>query len=174
MKMSLSRIDAFVYKILKALALSCFVVLLIIMILNVFFRIVPLLTIFPNFSMGWFDEIVELLFAWMVFSTASLLTIKGEHFKVDLLEIKLQGKKIGIILSIIISLLSVAFLGIFLYYSWQLTAKAVQTTPVLNMEQRWMYLCLPVNAFIMLFYTVKELINQCIKLFSGIEKTVQA
>lgn len=152
-----SKVDKAIYHILKFLTMLSLALLFVILILNVFFRFIPVLSVFPNFSMGWFDEIVELLFAWMVFSTASLLTRANQHFRVDLIQIKLGEGKWCSALELFIDAVSVLFLLIFIFYSWQLTVDAVQTSPVLRLQKKWFYLCMPFNFSIMLLYTVRNL-----------------
>lgn len=165
MKRFFSLADQAIYRVLKALALSCMVLLLVILVLNVFFRVVPILSLFPSFSMGWFDEIIEILFAWMIFSTASILTRSREHFRVDLIQTKLGESRWNHLLELAIELASLAFLAIFAYYSWKLTMGGVQTSPVLRLEKKWFYLCMPINFTMMFLYTLRDLIGHAQSLF---------
>lgn len=159
MKTICSKVDKAIYIVLKTVVLISLTALFIILVFNVFFRFVPLLSAFSNFSMGWFDEIVELLFAWMVFSAAALLSRSNQHFRVDLIQMKLGECKWCSALEFLIDASSTFFLLIFIYYSWQLTVGAVQTSPVLMLQKKWFYLCMPFNFSIMLLYTVKNLIS---------------
>lgn len=77
--------------------------------MNVFFRWVPILSLIPSFSMGWFDEIVEMLFAWLVFCASSLLCKNRDHFKVDLLQMHMQGRRSVYLLEFIINLATLVF-----------------------------------------------------------------
>lgn len=162
----LKKVDAYLYKALKWISFICFALLLIILALNVFFRHVPILTIFPNFSMGWFDEIVEMLAAWMIFSTAAALWRNHDHFKVDLLENKLAGKKSQTVLLLLINCVSFAFLLLLSGYGMQLVIRANDWTPILGLPKRWLYFSIPFNAVIMLVYTAKDLICGVVKLAS--------
>ncbi|MBE6904960.1 TRAP transporter small permease [Marasmitruncus massiliensis] len=157
MKAIWNKVDRAIFTTLKMIVLLCLVLLFVILVFNVFFRFIPVLSVFSNFSMGWFDEIVELLFAWMVFSAASLLTRMNQHFRVDLIQMKLGECKWCSILELFIDVVSALFLLIFIFYSWQLTTEAVQTSPVLRLQKRWFYLCMPFNFSIMLLYTVRNL-----------------
>ena len=76
----LGRLDIVVNKLLTLLCMVCFLGLFVILGLNVFFRWVPVLSIFPSFSMGWFDEIVQMIFAWMVMTASCLLCWNSDHF----------------------------------------------------------------------------------------------
>lgn len=159
--------DHILYLVLKNLALICMAGLLVILIFNVFFRFVPILSAFPNFSMGWFDEIVEFLFAWMVFTTASLLTRSREHFRVDILQRKLGDGKLGMGLELLIDLASILFLLVFLYFSWQLTLGGIQVSQILQLPKKYFYFCLPFNFAIMLIYTVRNVVVHAAKFLAA-------
>lgn len=148
--------DFVVDKLLYLLCLVSFIGLFVILGLNVFFRWVPILSMFPSFSMGWFDEIVQMLFAWMVMSASSLLCRNRDHFKVDLIQMKLEGKRSLYVLEFVINLATIVFFAALMYYGWLLFKGAVQTTPVLKMQMRWLYLCVPFNSFLMLIYTIRD------------------
>ena len=106
--------------------------------------------------MGWFDEIVQMLFAWMVMSASSLLCRNSDHFKVDLIQMKLEGKRSLYVLEFMINLATMVFFGALMYYGWILVEGAVQTTPVLKMQMKYLYMCIPFNSFVMLVYTVRD------------------
>lgn len=154
--MILGRLDFVVNKLLTLLCMVCFTGLFAILGLNVFFRWVPVLSVFPSFSMGWFDEIVQMLFAWMVMTASSLLCRNSDHFKVNLIQMKLEGKKSLYVLEFVIHLATIVFFAALMYYGWILVEGAVQTTPVLKMQMKYLYMCIPFNAFIMLAYTVRD------------------
>lgn len=159
--------DKVIHTILKNLALVCMVLLLCILVFNVFFRFVPILSFFPNFSMGWFDEIVEMLFAWMVFSTAALLTRCNQHFRVDLIQTKLGNGKAGMLLELVIDITTSVFLAIFIFYSWQLVMGGVQTSPVLRLQKKCFYMCMPVNFSVMLLYTLRNTVAHIKSFMNG-------
>ena len=152
----LKKLDFLVDKLLHLLCLVSFIGLFIILGLNVFFRWVPILSMFPSFSMGWFDEIVQMLFAWMVMSASSLLCRNCDHFKVDLIQMKLEGKRALYILEFVINLATMVFFAALMYYGWLLVQGAVQTTPVLKMQMKYLYMCIPFNSLIMLAYTIRD------------------
>jgi len=159
----LKKVDVVVDKLLRAVCLICFVGLFMILIANVFFRWVPILSMFPSFSMGWFDEIVQMLFAWMVMTASTVLCRNKEHFRVDIIQMNLEGKRILPVLEFVINLATLVFYGALAYYGWSLMMNAVQTTPVLRMQMKWLYLSVPVNAFLMSVYTVRDAVDHLIK-----------
>ena len=64
---STNKFDAWLGTFLRVVSMSCLTVISILMVFNVFTRF------FPIFSMSWFDEILEGVFAWMVFMGAAAL-----------------------------------------------------------------------------------------------------
>ena len=68
---SLSSLDRTLGFIMRNICIVCLVFLLLLLTGNVFFRFVTII------SMGWYDEIVELLFAWLVLASVLLLTKSG-------------------------------------------------------------------------------------------------
>lgn len=152
----LKKLDFVIDKLLHLLCLVSFIGLFVILGLNVFFRWVPILSLIPSFSMGWFDEIVQMLFAWLVMSASSLLCRSSDHFKVDLIQMKLEGKRALYILEFFINLATMVFFGALMYYGWILVQGAVQTTPVLKMQMKYLYMCIPFNSLIMLAYTIRD------------------
>ncbi len=140
--------------------------------MNVFFRWVPILSLIPSFSMGWFDEIVEMLFAWLVFTASTLLCRNKEHFKVELIQMKLGGKRSLYLLEFFINLATLAFFGALLFYGWKLAEGGVQTTPVLRMQKRWLYMCVPFNSLLMTIYTIRDAAEN-IRKFAFFQKTAE-
>jgi TRAP-type C4-dicarboxylate transport system permease small subunit len=154
----LKKLDKVLNTVLTVISITCFIGIFIIMVFNIFFRWFPILSNIPNFSMGWFDEIIEMLVAWLIFTGAALLSRNQDHFRVDLIQMKLNGKRSLFILETIINIATALFFIALLYYSLNLVIGAVQTTPVLRLQKRWFYLCVPFNSFIITIYTIKNII----------------
>jgi len=136
---------------LRAVSMSCLVVISVLMTLNVFTRF------FPLFSMSWFDEILEGVFAWMIFIGAAALWRENEHFTVTFLPEWLHGTRRGYLLEVSIHLISILFLLIFTYYSLNLTLRANDTTPILMMSKRLLYVCMPISGIIMVGYSFRNI-----------------
>lgn len=109
--------------------------------------------------MGWFDEIVEMLFAWMIMTTASILCRDKAHFKVDLLQTTWPNKPWVKWVNVCCDIISLAFLVALFYYSIQLTGKATQLTQEMHIQKKWFYLCMPVNSFLMGCYTIRDAVQ---------------
>lgn len=153
----LRSIDKVILKLLKALTIVIFVILTILISANVFVRI------FPIVSLHWFDEIIELLYAYLIFYGASALWITREHFGVgDWIEKRIRNIRMRHIYRLIIELFVLCFVAIFLYYSLQLTILARDVTNVFAIPKRILYSCLPASGFVMLIYSIRNVIVEII------------
>ncbi len=135
----------------KTITLICGFLLLLLMSGNVFVRLVPIA------SMHWFDEIVELLFAWMVFIGSAVLYSKKEHFLIDWLARKTEGTRIGAAYKILIEVICLAFVAIFLYESARLTVLATGWTAVFNFSKRYQYVAMPLAGLFMTYVSLLEI-----------------
>jgi TRAP-type C4-dicarboxylate transport system permease small subunit len=127
------------------------VVLWIIVTATVLFRV------FPIVSMGWSDEIVELLFAWMVFICSAELCRQRKHFIVDLIPDMIAGTRKGHILGIVIQLLALAFLLVFTYQGFKVTILATDRSPYFELPRFLWYACMPLAGLIMTSYTIRDI-----------------
>lgn len=137
--------------IMKWGSISCLVGLLFFVSAGVFVRFVPIS------SMGWADEIIEFAFAWMVFLGAAALWRGRSHFRVEILPMRLAGKKSGRILEIFLSLIALIFLMIFTYQGGLLAIKANDRSPILEFPRSLWYMSIPISGAIMIGYTVRDL-----------------
>jgi TRAP-type C4-dicarboxylate transport system permease small subunit len=146
-----SKMDRIVGIALRGGSSFCIASLWIIVTAIVLFRFLPI------FSMGWTDEIVELLFAWMVFIGAAELCRQRKHFAVDLIPNLIAGTRTGNVLGIVIQLLALAFLLVFTYEGILLAIKATDRSPIFELPKTLWYLSLPITGAIMLGYTIRNL-----------------
>ena len=68
-------------------------------------------------------------------------------------------------LGIVIDLISLSFILVFTYYSWNLTMRAVSVTPILMMPKGALYICMPVSGALMIIYSVRNIIENFVRLF---------
>jgi TRAP-type C4-dicarboxylate transport system permease small subunit len=149
---SLKSIDQVILKTLKVVTITSFAFLTILISANVFVRF------FPIVSLHWFDEIIELLYAYLVFYGAAALWISREHFGVgDWIEKRITNIRIRSVYRIIIELLVLCFVVIFFYYSLRLTILARDVTNVFAIPKRVLYSCLPISGVIMILYSIRDL-----------------
>jgi TRAP-type transport system small permease protein len=148
---SLKRIDKVILKALKAITITSFVLLTLLIAANVFVRF------FPIVSLHWFDEIIELLYAYLVFYGAAAVWISREHFGVgDWIEKRIKNMGMRYAYKIVIELLVLCFVVIFFYYSLRLTILARDVTNVFAIPKRVLYSCLPVSGLIMMIYSIRN------------------
>jgi len=132
-------------------SIGCLAGLLFFVSAGVFVRFVPIS------SMGWADEIIEFGFAWMVFLGAAALWRTRSHFRVEVLPLRLGGKKSGRVLEIFLSLSAIIFLLIFTYQGGYLAIRATDRSPILEFPRTLWYMSIPISGAIMIGYTIRDL-----------------
>ncbi len=149
---SLKRIDQVILRALKGITITSFVLLTLLVSANVFVRF------FPVASLHWFDEIIELVYAYLIFYGAAALWISREHFGVgDWIEKRIKQARMRHAYKLIIQLLVMGFALIFFYYSFRLTLLARDVTNVFAIPKRVLYSCLPISGFIMVIYSIRNI-----------------
>jgi TRAP-type transport system small permease protein len=149
---SLAFIDGMVLKALKFITIVSFVLLTILVTANVIVRF------FPVVSLHWFDEIIELLYAYLVFYGAAALWILRGHISVgDWIEKSIASPRLRCLYRMFIEALVLGFAAVFLYYSLRLTMLALDVTNVFAIPKRVLYSCMPVAGAIMVIYSVRNI-----------------
>jgi len=156
-------IDRIISQGLRILTITCFVFVTILVSANVFVRF------FPVASLHWFDEIIELLYAYLIFYGAAALWISREHFSVG----NWIGNRLIHNLSarhlyrLVLEVIVLIFALIFFYYSLKLTALAQDVTNVFAIPKRVLYSCMPIAGGIMIIYSIRNVIVEVIPLFKS-------
>lgn len=183
----MTSLDRFVQTLLRALCIILFIALALILLTNVGVRLMNDLSVFltahgmasagsmikalvPITSMHWFDEIVELIITGMVFYGAAALWGTKGHFCVgDWISKRLPNNTLRALYKLLVTLLSVAFLLIFFWYSLSLTRRATELSTVFQIPKSVMYSCMPISAFIMLVYSAGDVIQDIKRFFAPAE-----
>jgi TRAP-type C4-dicarboxylate transport system permease small subunit len=162
----LKRIDKALLYSLKGITITSFFFLTLLISANVFVRF------FPVASLHWFDEIIELLYACLVFYGAAALWISHEHFGVgNWLEKRIKSVRMKYGYRMVIELLIICFVVIFFYYSLKLTIMARDVTNVFAIPKRILYSCLPISGAVMILYSIRNMTVEIVGLMkSGQEK----
>ncbi len=148
----LKKIDRLAGLVLRALPIACLALLFALLFINVVARTFQL----AGFS--WFDEIVQGLFAWMVFVGAAALWREKDHFQVDWLPAALPPlANRG--LRVVTCILAICFLGVMTKYGFDLTRKANALTPILKLPTSLFYVVIPLSGGVMLIYSIADLIR---------------
>lgn len=156
---ALRKIDEAVAAVLKYFVTALCVGIALILFVRVIIRFTPL-----TLSLSWTDEVVEWMMAWMIFTTSSLIMRNGEHFRVDLLEMKLKGTVWIKLLNLFITVISIVFFVVLLYYSLDLVIKTNQFSPILKVTTKLPYSSIPVNCALILLYEIRNLTVDITKL----------
>jgi TRAP-type transport system small permease protein len=149
--------------LLKAISIVCFALLTVLVTANVVVRFLPVV------SLHWFDEIVEMLYAYLVFYGAAALWINKEHFSVgDWMSGRIVKSAGGCrVYRLILEVFKLTFAGIFLYYSFRLTIMAIDVTNVFAIPKRVLYSCMPISALVMVVYSLCSIVLQVCELNVG-------
>ena len=150
----LKALDAVLVRILQTICVLCFTLLLVLLAGNVFVRYVPVMAFY------WFDEVVEWAFAWMVFFGAAALWARDDHFKLEWFPEKMRKFRNGQLIIAGLEILSLFFLLIFATQALRLTILAKDWTPVFNVSKRFLYACMPISGFIMVGYSLRNVIRE--------------
>jgi TRAP-type C4-dicarboxylate transport system permease small subunit len=149
---ALNGIDRAIQAALKIVTIACFILLTILVTANVIVRF------FPVVSLHWFDEIIELLYAYLVFYGAAALWILRGHICVgDWIETAIPDGRWRYAYRMAIEWFVLAFALIFLYYSYRLTVLAQDVTNVFAIPKSILYSCMPISGLIMVIYSLRNI-----------------
>ncbi len=157
----MKRLEKMLFAILTAVVSSCVVLLLLLLTAQILSRYFRIKILAPP------DEIITLIFAWMVFLGSALLVRNNYHLKVELIDLFLQKHSfLRFLYGNIASLLILIFL-------WVMTSSGIKLfinsgtrmSPMLQLPQRLWYVVLPVSGILMILYTIVQLVNNIITLF---------
>lgn len=110
---------------------------------------IALLQVFCRYVLGaalaWPEEAARYLFVWFVFVGAAMVTRRGEHITIDLLQRSLPEPMVRwhALFSRCISVAASCFLIIF---GWDLSQRATVVSPALEWPHTYLYLAVPVGA----------------------------
>ena len=155
---SLSSLDRTLGFIMRNICIVCLVFLLLLLTGNVFFRFVTII------SMGWYDEIVELLFAWLVFIGAAALWRDNSHFRVQWFYAKFEDRTAGYIIGLLVEFLCLFFLIVMTWQGLRITLLANDWTPILKFPKRFMYVDIPIAGGLMIIYSIRSIVNHFVSL----------
>ena len=146
-------IDKAAGRALRGISIFLIALLFLLLIGNVVFRLVPVV------SFGWFDEIVELCFAYLVFFGAAALWREKEHFYIDWLPKKFAKSKLGVPLCVIIEIVGLGFFLTLFWFGLGLTLRVDDQSPIFRLPRKLFYACVPTTALIMALYSVRNIVE---------------
>jgi TRAP-type C4-dicarboxylate transport system permease small subunit len=154
---ALNTVDRWILTILKIITIASFVFLTILITANVIVRF------FPVVSLHWFDEIIELLYAYLVFYGVAALWILRGHISVgDWIEKSIGNTAVQHAYRMVIELMVLVFAAIFLFYSFRLTMLAQDVTNAFAIPKGVLYSCMPVSGGLMVIYSLRNVAVEAI------------
>jgi len=180
-------IDTWVQRILRYIAMTMFSILGLLLVANVSLRLLNDLVQFlqkhelesvSSFiqsivtvsSFHWFDEIIELSFAALVFYGAAGLWCAKLHFSVgDWISPRIKNVRLKHFYRLLILIISATFMAILFWFSLKLTLRTNQVTTVFQIKQWILYSCIPISSMIMLIYSVVDVIVEAKRFALGEE-----
>lgn len=142
--------DRFVGHTLRGISIACLTGLFLLILINVVSRT------FQIAGLAWFDEVIEGLFAWMVFIGTAALWRENDHFRVGWL-VESVPPRAARLISVFVVLLEISFLIAMTRYGYDLAMRSQAMTPILNLPTSLFYASIPVGGAVMLFYSVRDL-----------------
>lgn len=142
------------------------VVTIILAIIGTLLALGVLVRAFPQLSLTGYDEVVELLVAWMVFLGAALLWGEGTLYRVSVLTDRLP-RRLGLGLDLCVRLLMLVFALVFALQGYRVAVLSAETTPFLRFPKSLAYASMPVAGLVMIGYTVAGLWRSLAGLRSG-------
>ncbi len=150
---ALKTVDRILGSVLRAFCIANMLTLTAIMGAVVFIRFVPIA------KLSWSDEIIEWLMASLIFMAAAELWRENDHFKIDAVAQILAGTPYGRLFSLGLEVLAAIFILMFARYSLDLTLSMGRTSPILSWPMTWWYAPMPTAGFIMLAYSVRNIVQ---------------
>ncbi len=112
-----------------------------------------ILRLVPLFTISGYDEIVELLFIWIVILATVTLWRDGLLYRVAIVEGMLPPRA-KFALAVFINLLMFGFAMMLTYYGWLFAAASGETTPFLRLDKTYWYAAIPAGGFLMAIYSL--------------------
>lgn len=153
-------VDRGILFLLKCITIVCFICLTVLITANVVVRFVPVV------SLHWFDEIIEMLYAYLVFYGSAALWITREHFSVgDWIGPRLIRNERGRhAYRLVLEFLVLVFVCVFAWYSLRLTSLAMDVTNVFAIPKKVLYSCLPASGAVMVVYSIRNIVVEAMAL----------
>jgi TRAP-type C4-dicarboxylate transport system permease small subunit len=143
----LSKIDRVVQRTGRGVVILALVAMLALLALGVVVRT------FPVIPLAGYDEIVELLMAWMTFLGAAVLWGEESLYRVDVLVNRLRPGA-GRILGIGVRVITLLFAVVLTVEGWRVAILSAETTPFLRFPKSIAYASMPVAGVIMMGYAL--------------------
>ncbi len=150
----LGTLDRFVSLTVRTICTVSMMIIFVLFLANIFVRFVPIY----NFTTT--DEWTQLFLVWTIFFGAQELVRTKSHFIVDVLTDKVVGTRTGQILAVVSAVISIAMYAAICVFGVILVNRSqasMQTIPYMKIS--YFYACIPVSAFFMTLYGIRDLVQ---------------
>ncbi|MDD7305419.1 MAG: TRAP transporter small permease [Peptoniphilaceae bacterium] len=140
----------------KFLEIICIIVFSLMVIATTYQVIVRYIFKSPS---AYSETITRYLFVWLILYSAAYIFGKKDHIYIGILRNKLEGNKRKI-LEIIIELVIIAFAAIVMVYGGVkvATINLLQYDSILGIPTGYVYSCIPISGFLVIFYSIYNII----------------
>lgn len=147
-------IDKFIDNIIELMMAASSLVLSVVTLLQVVSRF-----ILKN-PIAWGQDIVRLSFIYLVFWGGAYCVKEKGHLNIDILLTAVKSKT-RYIMELLINIVLLIFFIFIIYYGFVFTQSGVtQKAPYLDIPMSIYYISLPTAGILMLYYQIKQVINQ--------------
>ncbi|MDO4548762.1 MAG: TRAP transporter small permease [Clostridia bacterium] len=132
------------------------IILMIIMVISMFIQV---LTRWLGISVAWTEEMTRFACIWLIFLGSSFLSDYDGHINVTILDSVLKKNPKALrILSVVRKLIFIAFSLIIGKVGIDASAMVMrQTSPNMGIPMNFMYICIPIGAFLTALYLIINL-----------------
>jgi len=145
-------IDRWVQRTGRAAVLAALVLITALLSLGILMRALPGLTI------SGYDEVVELLMAWLTFLGAALLWGEGTLYRVEVLTGRLRGR-LAVAGELAVRLLMLLFALVFTVEGYRVAVLSGESFPFLQFSKSFAYASMPVAGLLMIVYTAAGIVG---------------
>ena len=149
-----------------AFCVLLFAAMIVVTLLGVFFRYVML-----N-PFEWSEELARFLMLCLSFLAINIALRKREHIAIQFLVQKLPNK-ISKVLDYFVNILIGLFLIVLMKQGYLMTTRTLLTTSTLNISMFWLYLTVPLGAFLTLLQLILNVTKKTISEFAPISHEIK-
>jgi len=144
----LKQLSCFISQITKYLIMFIFSSMVVVVILQVFFRYVV------QASLSWSEELSRYFFVWIIFLAASICFKKDDHIAIEFFLFRLSPNVQRYIRGII-KCAELGFVVILIYYGFKVVnVVKYQISPAAGISMSVVYLSLPISGTLMLIHLI--------------------
>ena len=150
----LKTVDRWISFTARTIASCALAAIFLMFLANVLVRFVPVY----NFTET--DDWIQVCLIWMIFLGAQELVRTRSHFVVDVLTERLSGTPTGRFCRVLVTMTELVMYAVICWYGWVWVMRSeayFQSIPWLQV--RWAYAALPISAFFMTIYGIRDVVE---------------